>query len=560
MYQRRQQAKTDIDMYLPYVNTWLWCMLLVKTFDWLVPSQVSAHPLSSIQGNVYIEDSGGLFADGSFSLPPRFWQPQKLSFMPSDPNGNIVIVADTQNNAIRVIDFASKTVSSLVSINNNPSNNPSNNLSNNLSNEGVCLNVSNSCGIGLKQTDPLLMPYAFAIHPYQKFVMVADTRNRALRQANLFNKETTIIASELEHEPLDMTWISPFQLVIVMSNNQLYTFQQTTLVSFNIDNAGMQQLVGITSDGLNTVYVSDYIGKVIYSIDLVTLQKSTVVSSLSGPLPGPLSGPTNLVYTRQKLYFSDRSVSTDTYAIRIWDMQSNQVNTLITKTTSIWGVSVGVMGVSQNHLVFSEIDTNSILSIELVENSNKTLCSIGFLSLVNGTCQSCDSSKKPSHVKFTTSETCQWNCSDYPMQQPFACHGLEIPNTRPGENNSFWAVELSNNTLLHVCKASYYKKTISSCNLCEPGHYCDGLDYGRIGTRACPPFSTSPEGSISINNCTCKPGYFGNPSSQQPGCQACTIGYYCTGNGQRIICPFNLTTSSTGKQKFQASSSHEYTR
>lgn len=530
--------------------------------------------------------------DGAFSRPPTFWQPQKLQFMPFDPN-HVMLVADTLHHGIRIVDFSSRQVSTLVAF---PESGEQYGQS--------CINTS-TCGNAQLFANgtvvPLLMPYSFAIHPYQKYVWVADTRNKALRKVNLFTKQMDVAAYGLDSEPLDLVWATPFRLLLIQSNNQLYTFtlvdaetsQNTfgTLVSMQMDTTGIQQLLGIAYNGKqNIAYLSDYKARVIYQVDLANMQPVVVAGNTinptgdivdSGPtgnaLDAKLGGPTHMVYYEktEKLFFTDRRIASTGFlsAVRVWDIGTDKVTTLLSNNLGkAWGLALFCSSLA-NTVVFSESDSNALKSFGIEEGdedeTSKT-CPVGYVLEGNSvsSCQPCDASKKPAHVKFTTSQTCQWNCSDDPLiQQPFACYGLQITIPKPSANSQ-WAVLSATNELTHVCNAGYYKSVNNNgtCLLCEPGSYCDGLDFEQTGKQLCPSFpnSTSPVGSTSVQNCSCRAGFY--LSQITDACMPCPKGFYCTDEGQPYQCPSNLTTLETGNVSiffildkfFQAS--HEYTK
>lgn len=571
--------KCNISLFLLFlvaVYTTTTCMAQFPSISTHVPASVP-------------DAENGTFSlvDGAFSRPPTFWQPQKLQFMPFDPN-HVMLVADTLHHAIRIVDFSSRQVSTLVAF---PESGEQYGQS--------CINTSTCGSVHLfangtaipppsPSPPPLLMPYSFAIHPYQKYVWVADTRNEALRKVNLFTKQMDVVMYGLDSEPLDLVWATPFQLFLVQSNNQLYTctlvdaeLSQDTfgpLVSMQMDTTGIQQLLGIAYNGRqNIVYLSDYKARVIYQVDLGNMQPVVVAGNTMNPagdmvdsgltsgnaLDAKLGGPTHMVYYEktQKLFFTDRGIASTTglsSAVRVWDMLANKVTTLLSNNFGkAWGLAlISSSLTSAKTLVFSQSDSNTLKSFGIEEGdedeTSKT-CPVGYVFRSNSTpsssCQPCDASRKPAHVKFTTSQTCRWNCSDDDslIQQPFACYGLQITAPKPSANSQ-WAVLSSTNELTYVCDAGYYKSVNDgTCVLCEPGSYCDGLDFGQTGKQLCPSFpnSTSPAGSTSVQNCSCRAGFY--LSQITDACMPCPKGFYCTDEGQPYQCPSNLTTLKTGK-------------
>lgn len=116
-------------------------------------------------------DGGYLSADFSQAL---FWQPQGGMLV----NGtNIMVMADTQNQAIRKVDWGERTVG---------------HLAGNPGVQGDCLDQScpaNSFtdGVGLAAT--FTMPYAVQLHHQQRHAFVADTRSGAIRRVHLYTNQ-----------------------------------------------------------------------------------------------------------------------------------------------------------------------------------------------------------------------------------------------------------------------------------------------------------------------------------------------------------------------------------
>ena len=94
-----------------------------------------------------------------------------------------------------------------------------------------------------------------------------------------------------------------------------------------------------------------------------------------------------------------------------------------------------------------------------------------------------------------------------------------------------------------VCISGYYRAGGGNCVPCEEGHYCSG-DV-RV---ACPGFadgkSTSPPQSTAVEQCLCKPGFYGW-AYYGSGCLDCLPDHYCNGDqdsgnyGRLYSCPTN---------------------
>jgi hypothetical protein len=402
----------------PQLCVMLWVVVVAETIS-CNPSTAKNHPLSNtvwmdarvstqIQGvhsnHVLNETDAAFLQDGLFSLAsiqslqnpkqemPRFWQPQKLQFMPYDPNF-VLLVADTQNQAIRVVDYTQRNVSTLIHMHDHPS-------------AWTCLNTSfqdQVCGSNLQDEEEdsgLLMPYSFAVHPYQTFLIVADTRNRALRQYGFFSHQLHIVAKSLSHEPLDVVWASKHHLFVLLSNNQVHckiwetdellgnhtnTWQNdSNLVSMEVSVQGMVQVLSLAYDpDRHALYMADFLGAVIFKVELSAmfvannrpvhvqaLSRLVVVGSAYNPvgliqdnqimaeydtaLDALLGGPTQLLYVNHQLFFTDRSFvhlqtqqtgssgfpgssdfpgSASGSAVRYWDIPTNKVFSLAGKAS-----------------------------------------------------------------------------------------------------------------------------------------------------------------------------------------------------------------------------------
>lgn len=99
-----------------------------------------------------------------------------------------------------------------------------------------------------------------------------------------------------------------------------------------------------------------------------------------------------------------------------------------------------------------------------------------------------------------------------------------------------------------VCVPGYYRDGVSgSCVACEQGYWCSG----NVRT-ACPGLaegkSTSSPRSSAVEQCQCRPGYYGLAYFGS-GCQECPLNTYCTGEqgennyGKKFDCPAHSATA-----------------
>lgn len=92
-----------------------------------------------------------------------------------------------------------------------------------------------------------------------------------------------------------------------------------------------------------------------------------------------------------------------------------------------------------------------------------------------------------------------------------------------------------------VCGAGFYYDTDNTfCALCPSGFYCDGLG----NTTSCPnTYHTTTKGASHTSDCFCIEGFYANPS-----CIQCPIGFYCPRNSTvPLACPENKTTLTFGQ-------------
>ncbi|EKX31853.1 hypothetical protein GUITHDRAFT_149020, partial [Guillardia theta CCMP2712] len=119
----------------------------------------------------------------------------------------------------------------------------------------------------------------------------------------------------------------------------------------------------------------------------------------------------------------------------------------------------------------------------------------------------------------------------------------------PGGENSFPCPQFSSSdpeASQCLCNAAYHGTSHSDCALCPADKYCSGKN--EIGD--CPAYSSSPVGTKSINDCTCKPSYFEpNPPVSQtsgPSCAPCVEGFYCPGGRNSVQCPPHSSSDALG--------------
>lgn len=552
----------------------------------------------SLLSSMYLNYSQGQ------NLLPRFWQPQKMEPMPY--HKDIVLVADTYNHAIRIVNFARRETSTLV-----PTIAQDQSTGDVQASYNQCLNVTNSsspgsCSFAAASNflESLLMPYSLAIHPHQTHVFVADTRGQAIRMVSIFSKEMTTVFSKLPDLPVDLMWISEKTLIVLLANNQLYSAQfnssslqvekqlsllllsNATLQDGRFANAGQLLSMAYNPAGRvlknisgGEILVSDFHSKVIHSIDLSTGLVSVAAGSLwqvaanssqePPPLPSMrdndpinttdtaisslLAGPTMLYYMQRKLYFTDRLVESRTSAIRMWDMLADKVSTISPLMTSIsaWGLVVPHVNLS----IWADASSGAILSTsQHFDTSIQTgaiPCSIGsFFSSSSMKCMKCSNHTKPEHVDFLTGGSalypdtlqCSWECTSLYNGMQQPFLCRGVEASIPRPEFSKWGILSASGKLVHICNEGYFRNHTGTCSVCTANSYCSGLDYNFTGLQACPPNSNSPSGAVSVDQCICNRGYIGPNGGQ---CLLCPPGNICLGGNTTSVCPLNTALVDT---------------
>ena len=82
------------------------------------------------------------------------------------------------------------------------------------------------------------------------------------------------------------------------------------------------------------------------------------------------------------------------------------------------------------------------------------------------------------------------------------------------------------------------------CEKCRKSHYCPSVG---MGAEVCPGNLVSPLGSTDVSECTCAAGQYYQGSS----CQACTAGYFCIGDGNRMPCGPNSGSNESSSSATQ---------
>ena len=96
-----------------------------------------------------------------------------------------------------------------------------------------------------------------------------------------------------------------------------------------------------------------------------------------------------------------------------------------------------------------------------------------------------------------------------------------------------------------TCVPGYYGPSGQECAQCNTAQWCFG------GTNyTCPPDSTSAAGSSALSDCVCVSGFHGDPGSDiNSTCQRCTADRYCTGGTNNTQCPaFSNAPAGSGLQ------------
>lgn len=90
-----------------------------------------------------------------------------------------------------------------------------------------------------------------------------------------------------------------------------------------------------------------------------------------------------------------------------------------------------------------------------------------------------------------------------------------------------------------VCVAGYTHDG-SKCVECAVGSYKGSS--GNEPCSICPSVSSSAAGSVSIDNCTCIAGFYGTINSTDSFCTHCPYDFYCPGGNIPYPCPSNSTS------------------
>ncbi len=339
-----------------------------------------------------------------------------------------MLVADTKNQAIQIVDMGHSTITLLHGFN-------------------------------------LDMPYSVKLHHHSKWAFIADTKSNAIKKVNLYTKNTISILGIAY--PTDMVSFDDKLVICDAKNHTLWIFSGIDYYKLNDEinpwptqnlqllsgsQRGYQegipskfdQPMGITHDNTrNVLYVTDFGNRLIREVNPLSGNTILRVGNPSLEIPGhidgfplnsALSGPTNLAYYNDAVYFSDRNPHSDNGAFRVWYITQNMVKTLVGQSSrqigdglvtlpnvgasAIWGITL-----SNNWMAWVEADTNSL---RISSDPPQIPCPPGkFYSTEWGHCISCTNTI-PYDVVYIGSgnvdgNDCPWVCPDPPNYMPFTC-------------------------------------------------------------------------------------------------------------------------------------------
>lgn len=334
-----------------------------------------------------------------------FWQPQGASMVGWT---NVMVVADTANQAIRVVNFGSRTTSLLAGT---------------PTVTGNCLDETcpaNSFRDGVGSSATLTMPYSVQLHEHRRYAMVADTRSNAIRKVDMYSYDVHTPLRGVGY-PTDVVSMGDWMVFTEGGNHTVWIYRGATsgLMSFASGGpAWPQSGLSILSGGsgsaaspgqyaegtggasgtarfweplsvtYNTrsgvLYVADFRNRVIREVSLSTgntarrVGRNDVQASIvdsNNPLTAVLVGPTSVRYhhATDSVYFTDRSYEGNAGAVRVWSVATNTVRTVVGQSTrrsgdglvtsplvgsgAAWGVAVGQNG---GWVAWTEADTSSI--------------------------------------------------------------------------------------------------------------------------------------------------------------------------------------------------------
>jgi sugar lactone lactonase YvrE len=296
----------------------------VSCLLWLVLAQAQDITYDSMTRYVKTKVVGvpdGDHVNGAFSSA-RLWQPQGGMLI---KDSNIMILADTENQVIRRVDWGAQTVNDIVG---------------NATVQGNCLDEScppNSFTDGTGVAATFTMPYGVQLHHEQKYALVADTRSNAIRKLNLYTNTILTVIRNVGY-PTDVVshgnsiWFCDGQNHSIWKYNNLNAglMDQTSgewptgdlqfLSGANHPQTGQYaegvggvgglarfwEPLGVTYDTTRDVlYVADFRNRVIRQLDPTTGDTVRKVGQQTQPanikdaadaLLSELSGPTNLRY------------------------------------------------------------------------------------------------------------------------------------------------------------------------------------------------------------------------------------------------------------------------
>jgi alpha-tubulin suppressor-like RCC1 family protein len=274
----------------------------------------------------------------------------------------------------------------------------------------------------------------------------------------------------------------------------------------------------------------------------------------------------------------------------------------------VW-INMTLSGITQVNLNVSELNTTRLLerlkeyetsdvpafqalATALIRDLNTQLdasdvkaveCSVGsYTDVLQGKCVACPSGKYSKVAKSSAASDCT-NCAAGTYSSSVGASSETTCVACPTGTFSGFAGASSNSTCntcqegatapigsqgdnACVCKDGYYMvksgPELGKCKICIAGHYCKGNEMNQCPQPSDVYSATSLQGSSVLEECFCKPGYYGRPlggktdcvdcaadmSADDAVCTDCPVGAYCPGDiklrvAQRYTCPENSFTA-----------------
>lgn len=469
-------------------------------------------------------------------------------------SSNVMLVADTTNHVIRAVDFGKNTtmlVAGRPQIRGNLDTDP---MTPDTYMDGAALNEST-----------FTVPYSvIPHHEDQRYALVADFGSHAIRVISLFSPRIVSTALRSVGNPTDLVtwgdslafcdgnnhsiWIYRNLSLSVLRNQegsgewpaanlQLLSGADSPLEGQYAEGASHEarfwQPLGITYNPvLDVLYVADFKNRVIREINpqtgFTTLRIGSQAKSAdlkdneTDALGATLLGPNNLNYHQasNSVYFTDRNPGLYAGVLRVWNITSNSVKTVVGKSvrtvsdglvssahvgaSAVWDV---IINEREKWLAWTESDTHAI---RIVSSKDKVIpCLNGYYLdadavagletfTASAACLPC-TNPKPTGTNYIGSGTpygdgtdCPWQCPDAPDYQPFTCpEQLSSVST-----NGTFALGINGEPVI-VCEAgleSFNDTNGITCRECSENFYCDGFSAYR---ESCMANSSSPPGILS---------------------------------------------------------------